>query len=112
MNRREFLHPRRMATIAGPALAIADELQTQQAPSHQSVHLHFARRAMATTFEVILPFDTPSAHDHAQIALAEIDRLEAQLTVFRDTSEVSRLNARASQHPVRVEPNLFHRHLV
>ena len=107
MNRREFLHPRRMANIAGPVLAIADELEAQPTPSHEPVLLRFARRAMATTFEVILPFDTPAAHDVAQTALAEIDRLEAQLTVFRDTSEVSQLNARASHHPVHVEPNLF-----
>ena len=107
MNRRDFLHPRRMANIAGPVLGIAQELEAQPASSSEPVLLHFARRAMATTFEVILPFATPAAHDLAQTALAEIDRLEGQLTVYRDTSEVSRLNARASHHPVRVEPNLF-----
>ncbi len=62
---------------------------------------------MATTFEVILPFDAPSAYECAEIALDEIDRLESQLTVFRDTSEVSLLNARAAHQPVRVERNLF-----
>jgi thiamine biosynthesis lipoprotein len=62
---------------------------------------------MATTFEVILPFDTHSSHEIAQTALDEIDRLEALLTVYRDSSEVSRLNAQAASHPVRVETNLF-----
>ena len=62
---------------------------------------------MATTFEVIAPFDVPSISESAQAALDEIDRLEAQLSVYRDTSEVSRLNATAAHHPIRVEPNLF-----
>src|SRR4051794_26711683 len=107
MNRREFLHPRRIANVAGPVLGIASELETPTASSSDPVLLRFARRAMATTFEVILPFDAPSAHELAQTALAEIDRLEAQLTVFRDNSEVSRLNRAASDHPVRVTANLF-----
>src|ERR1700686_4509093 len=107
MNRREFLHPRSLAKIAGPAIAIADELHTQAAASSQPVMLRFARRAMATTFEALLPFDTPASAEIAQAVLDEIDRLEAQLTVYRDTSEVSRLNAKAAHHPVRVERNLF-----
>ena len=42
-----------------------------------------------------------------EAALDEVDRLEAQLTVYRDTSEVSRLNARAATGPVPVEEGLF-----
>jgi thiamine biosynthesis lipoprotein len=106
MNRREFLHPRRLASVAGPVLAVADELE-QQDTSSSPMLLRHARRAMATKFEVILPFDTPSASEMAQAALDEIDRLEAQLTVFRNTSEVCRLNAQAASQPVRVERNLF-----
>ena len=40
-------------------------------------------------------------------ALDLIDALEAQLTVYRDDSEVSRLNATAHHGPVRVEQGLF-----
>jgi thiamine biosynthesis lipoprotein len=69
--------------------------------------LRFARRAMATTFEVILPFNAPRAHELAATALDEIDRLEAQLTVYRDHSEISRLNATAADHPMPVEAKLF-----
>jgi thiamine biosynthesis lipoprotein len=36
-----------------------------------------------------------------------IDRLEAQLTVFRETSEVSLINRRAAESDVAVEPRLF-----
>ncbi|MBI1830121.1 MAG: FAD:protein FMN transferase [Planctomycetes bacterium] len=106
MNRREFLHPRRLANLAAPALGIAETLDADGA-SAEPVMLRFARPAMATTFEVVMPFDQPDAHDRAAIALDEIDRLEAQLTVFRGTSEVCRLNAGASVHPIRVERNLF-----
>jgi FAD:protein FMN transferase len=107
MNRRDFLDPRHLAEIAGPILAIADELDATAPSTTEPVMLRFARRAMATTFDVILPFDTPAASEIAQSALDEIDRLEAQLTVYRDTSEVSRLNAKAAHHPVHVERNLF-----
>jgi thiamine biosynthesis lipoprotein len=106
MNRREFLHPRRIANVAAPFLGIADELQTPAETSSPAM-LRFARRAMATTFECIVPFDTPDAYETAEAALDEIDRLESQLTVYRDVSEVSVLNARAAQQPVRVERNLF-----
>jgi thiamine biosynthesis lipoprotein len=107
MNRREFLHPRRLMNIAGPVLGTAGELEAQEPSSNEPVMLRFARRAMATTFEVIAPFASPAAHEMAQAALDEVDRLESQLSVFRDTSEVSRLNARAAHHPVRIERNLF-----
>jgi thiamine biosynthesis lipoprotein len=107
MNRREFLHPRQIAAEAGPVLGVVEELQTAQASTSAPTLLRFGRRAMATTFEVILPFDAPSAHAIGPAVLDEIDRLEAQLTVYRPDSEVSRLNARAADQPVRVEENLF-----
>ena len=43
----------------------------------------------------------------AEAALDLIDELEDQLTVFRDHSEVSRLNATAADRAVEVEPDLF-----
>jgi thiamine biosynthesis lipoprotein len=62
---------------------------------------------MATRFEVILPFATPRAHQAAADALDEIDRIEDQLSVFRDHSEISRLNGRAARQPVPIEKGLF-----
>lgn len=105
MNRRDFLDPRRLANLAAPAIGIADEMES--ASSAEALLVRFSRPAMATTFEVVVPFAQPGAHERAAVALDEIDRLEAQLTVFRDSSEVSRLNASAGHHPVRVERNLF-----
>src|SRR5262249_31717690 len=69
--------------------------------------LRASRRAMATVFEVMLPFGSPLAQPTAEAALDLIDELEDQLSVFRDNSEVSRLNATAADRPVDVEPRLF-----
>ncbi len=62
---------------------------------------------MATTFEVALPAGTPDAVAAASDALDLVDELEDQLTVYRDTSEVSQLNATAADAPVVVEDRLF-----
>jgi thiamine biosynthesis lipoprotein len=110
MNRRNFLDPRRLARAAGEALGVLNDLQTltrEAEPTPEAALLRFSRGAMATTFEVIIPFGTPRALEAADDALDEIDRLEAQLTVFRDDSEVSRLNRRAALEAVPVEERLF-----
>src|SRR5262245_48501250 len=106
MKRRDFLNPRRLASSAGQVFGLLDE-STPTPPPGDAVLLRFARRAMATTFEVIVPFGTPGAHEAAEAALDEIDRLEAQLTVYRDTSEVSRLNRLAPHTAIPVEDGLF-----
>ena len=67
-----------------------------------------ARNAMATRFEVVLHGENPaSLRGAGEEALAEIERLEAQLSLFRPTSEIAHLNARAAVEPVRVTPMLF-----
>jgi len=67
--------------------------------------LRVSRRAMATTFEIAIPYGTPNALPAAEAALDLIDELEEQMTVYRDTSEVSRLNA--AGRVAEVEPQLF-----
>ena len=69
--------------------------------------LRVTRRAMATTFEITLPADTPHALAAAEDALDLVDELEDRLTVYRDTSEVSRLNAAAADTTVRINADLF-----
>ena len=67
-----------------------------------------ARHAMATRFEIVLHGDNPAALRAAgEAALDEIDRLEAQLSLYRPSSEIAHLNRRAAQGPVRVTPSLF-----
>jgi thiamine biosynthesis lipoprotein len=67
-----------------------------------------ARHAMATRFELVLYGSDPVRLRAAgEEALDEIDRLEAQLSLFRPSSEIAHLNARAAFEPVRVTPGLF-----
>jgi thiamine biosynthesis lipoprotein len=72
----------------------------------QSVRL--ALQAMATRFELVLQGeDAVRLRAAGEEALSEVRRLEARLSFYRPTSEVSRLNARAAHEPVRVTPALF-----
>jgi thiamine biosynthesis lipoprotein len=67
-----------------------------------------ARLAMATRFEIVLHGTDPAALRAAgEDALNEIDRLENQLSLYRQGTEVARLNAQAAREPVRVTPTLF-----
>ena len=67
-----------------------------------------ARRAMATRFEIVLRGrDEHKLRAAGEAALDEIERLEAQLSLYQPSSEVSHINARAGREPVRVEPSLF-----
>src|SRR5438093_13484510 len=113
MDRRDFLHPRHLARGTGHALGALDEINSlpdvvlpDEAEPDLAL-LRMERRAMATSFEVALPFGTPGALEMGEAAFQRIDALEDQLTVYRDTSEVSRLNRFAPQRPVRVEAGLF-----
>ena len=60
------------------------------------------RPAMACRFEVVIPGEDRRHIEAARAALDEIDRLEAALTVFRDTSEVAQVNREAGERPVAV----------
>src|SRR5881628_3100099 len=67
-----------------------------------------ARSAMATRFELVLHGNDP-VHLRAagEEALSEIEKLEEQLSLYRGTSEIAEVNARAAREPVRVSPALF-----
>src|SRR6266567_1627055 len=83
-------------------------LDEPDVPPGEFALVRCSRRAMATTFEVAIPV---GAHRDpvavAEDALNLIDELEDQMTVFRDHSEVSRLNATAADSFVEVESRLF-----
>lgn len=67
-----------------------------------------ARNAMATRFEIVLfGKDATSLRAAGEEALNEIERLEAQLSLYRPSSEIANINARAAHGPVHVEPSLF-----
>ena len=63
---------------------------------------------MATRFEIVLHGHNPVALRAAgEEALAEIERLESQLSLYQPTSEIAHLNARAARQPVKVTPSLL-----
>jgi thiamine biosynthesis lipoprotein len=110
MNRRDFLQPRSLAGTISRALSFLGEVRTTQESNHtpeDAALVRFNRRAMGTIFEIIFPITTPWAADAAASALDEIDRLENQMTVYRDDSEVSRINRLAGQGPIPVQQKLF-----
>lgn len=69
--------------------------------------LHVHRRAMACRFEVTLPGDERGGVESACAALDEVDRLEVQLSVFHESSEVIFINRRAAAGPVKIDESLF-----
>src|SRR5258708_3111875 len=76
-------------------------------PSPGGYWVHVNRTAMACRFEVTLPVWERSGVEVAQHALDEIDRLEEQLSIFRDSSEISFINRNAPETSVQVERSLF-----
>ncbi len=106
MNRRDFLHPRHVATLAGPILSALEPAAVVVPPSDTAL-LRLSRRAMAANFEIVLPFNSKAALAHGEAAFNLLDALEDQLTVYRDHSEVCRLNRTAFAAPVPVERGLF-----
>jgi len=82
-------------------------LVRQGTPAVDRCWLHINRTAMACRFEVTLPMSEQTGVAVATDALDEVDRLESQLTVFRESSEVSCINRRASTERVKVEQSLF-----
>lgn len=70
--------------------------------------LRIGRRAMACEFEVCLNAgDNPRGTELALNALDLVETLEEQLSYFRETSELARINSLAAVEPVEVEPRLF-----
>src|SRR5262249_43750880 len=108
MDRRDFFDPQELARAAGLMLGTFAEPPAPSRTAEPDITLlRFGRKAMAATFEVILSYAVPEAMSLAEAALDEIGRLEEQLTVFHDHSEVSRLNRDAFHRPVVVEDRLF-----
>jgi thiamine biosynthesis lipoprotein len=79
-----------------------------QAPAaSEGFWLHLSRAAMACKFEITLPSELQDRLDAARAALGTVDALEEQLSIFRDSSELSLVNREAAERPVSVEEGLF-----
>jgi thiamine biosynthesis lipoprotein len=107
MNRRDFLRSPSLARTVGQLVQPFDSLACELPEPVEATLLRFTQRAMATRFEVLLPYGSRSASAMVEAAFREIDRLEQQLTVYRDDSEVSCLNRLAAHRAVPVEEGLF-----
>src|ERR1051325_7289180 len=66
-----------------------------------------ALQAMATRFELVLNGDSPGLRAAGEEALSEISRIESMLSLYKPTSEVANLNARAAAEPVSVSAEMF-----
>ena len=63
---------------------------------------------MGTTFEIrVVAGSRGEAATAMQAAFDEVDRVEALLSEWRETSEISEVNRQAGRSPVRVGPELF-----
>jgi len=99
-------------TPAGPASMPANgegrnPVETSQRGPDRGDLLRARRSAMGSYFEVCLGANVPGAVELADRALNVVDALEVQLSIYRDDSEVSRLNATAHERAITVEPGLF-----
>ena len=109
-NRREFLRGqaavRALSNLAQSAVGDQPEAETE--PAAEPYVVQIERWAMACDFELYL-----NAGQYAEAteiglqALDLVEALEAQLTVYRDTSELMQINRSAAEGPVVVEPRLF-----
>lgn len=71
--------------------------------------LRVTRDAMGTEFQIVLSGEDDRALERAaNHALDEVERLDAQMSLYRPDSELCWVNAHAAQGPVKVEPGLFH----
>lgn len=104
MRRRDFI--RSGGLFDDDLRSRTGDMETQFAQSQSGALIRLRRQAMACMFELQIPALLAGRRDVAK-AFELIDAIEQQLTVYRDDSEVSRLNQRAATEPVRVEPLLF-----
>ena len=64
-------------------------------------------KAMATEFAVLLPGTDSHRAETVLDALEMLDAIEARLTVYQESSEISDINRKADQHPVEVSEETF-----
>jgi thiamine biosynthesis lipoprotein len=77
-------------------------------PIAETYLLHVSRKAMACEFQVFFNAGQyANATEAALESLDLIDSLEAQMSYFRATSEIGKINCLACDGPVAVEPRLF-----
>jgi len=113
-SRRDFLTGRSLGSEINHVAhavgdAVLDGAGEPPAGPRSGPTVRISTRAMACDFQVILNAGPDSAVEtwHASDALDLVHRLEDQMTVYRDHSELITINRTAAVEPVEVEPRLF-----
>lgn len=111
-SRRWLLTARGLGSASGGLLGVAlqDNLQPLLGPEDTSRDFGrwcLGRRAMACEFTISLPPTLPDAMTPGHFALDLIDDMEELLTVYRDSSAMSYVNAHAARRIVRTDARLF-----
>jgi thiamine biosynthesis lipoprotein len=103
-SRRDFL----FGKPANPPAGAGDMLSGVPEASDESYLVRISRPAMACEFEICLRAGQYANGSEVAIAALDlVEQLEVQMSVFRDQSELSRINATAADGPVEVESRLF-----
>ena len=113
-NRREFLAGRSAAEAIEHLADRVSAASGDESPSpggsgvKAPLLMQIGRRAMACEFEVILNvLEQPGAEETALEALDRVDALEGRLSVFRESSEIGRVNREAADRWVAVSESTF-----
>lgn len=110
-GRRSFLHPKNLgkvvSSITGGEWPDFSSPSSTQEGEDEGLLYRVGKPAMACQFEILFEVLDADLMPVAESALSQIDDLEAQLSVYRDSSQVCAINREAFDHPVEVEPGLF-----
>lgn len=107
VNRRDLLRLHRTARALARPGTMSDPVRPAEGSYALRDLLRASRPAMGSYFEIRVAANAPGAAELSEKALDLIDELEGQLSVYREDSELSRVNATAHLGPVAVEPRLF-----
>ena len=106
-SRRDFLKGKAALEAVGDLVEQALPESPASAPV-ESYLMHLSRRAMACEFQFLFNAGQyPQATEAAIEALDLVEELEEQMSVFRASSQLSRINRDAAEVAVPVEPRLF-----
>jgi thiamine biosynthesis lipoprotein len=107
-TRREFLQGKAAADALAEAAAALPPGELPDLASDRYHLIKLSRGAMACQFEIYLNAGQHEGDTEAALAALDlVDALEDQLSIYRELSEISRLNRRAFALPTEVEPRLF-----
>ena len=111
-TRRDFLRGKSAADAAADAMqaALPDSDSTSPAgrPGSRPYLVHVSRRAMGCEFEVTCNAGQYENQTEAALDVLDlVESLEGEMSVFRDTSQISRINREAATRPVTVDGWLF-----